>query len=163
MSWLEILAVIGIIGFVIYQQLAGQLLQGKRLVVLPAVVTVIGFLDLRWLPSGAGRHRVADRRRRRVAADRAGLRPDHAAGVPRRRAVEEDAAPRPVAVGRTVRRDGRPPHPDTITWRFKKLAVAAGLPEIDLHDVRHRYATAGRDAKIDWKALSKRMGHKSDP
>ena len=35
MSWLEILAVIGIIGFVIYQQVAGQKLQGKRLVVLP--------------------------------------------------------------------------------------------------------------------------------
>jgi hypothetical protein len=33
------------------------------------------------------------------------------------------------------------------------------LPEIDLHDVRHSYATAGRDAKIDWKALSKRIGH----
>ena len=47
MSWLEVLAVIGIIGFVIYQQLAGQLLQGKRVIVLPAVVTVIGFLDLR--------------------------------------------------------------------------------------------------------------------
>jgi hypothetical protein len=30
------------------------------------------------------------------------------------------------------------------------------LPEIDLDDVRHSYATAGRDAKIDWKALSKR-------
>jgi hypothetical protein len=62
-SRLEILAVIGIIGFVIYQQLAGHLLQGKRLVVLPAVVTVIGFLDLRgyhlgpadiaWLTVGA--------------------------------------------------------------------------------------------------------------
>jgi len=62
-SSLEILAVIGIIGFVIYQQLAGQLLRGKRLVVLPAVVTVIGFLDLRghhlgpadiaWLTVGA--------------------------------------------------------------------------------------------------------------
>ena len=55
--------------------------------------------------------------------------------------------------------DGRPPHPDTITRRFKKLAAAAGLPEIDLHDVRHSYATAGRNAKIDWKALSKRIGH----
>jgi integrase len=54
--------------------------------------------------------------------------------------------------------DGRPPHPDTITRRFKKLAAAAGLPEIDLHDVRHSYATAGRDAKIDWKALSQRIG-----
>jgi integrase len=55
--------------------------------------------------------------------------------------------------------DGRPPHPDTITRRFKKLAAAAGLPDIDLHDVRHSYATVGRDAKIDWKALSKRIGH----
>ncbi len=55
--------------------------------------------------------------------------------------------------------DGRPPHRDTITRRFKQLAAAAGLPEIDLHDVRHSYATAGRDAKIDWKALSQRIGH----
>jgi hypothetical protein len=30
--------------------------------------------------------------------------------------------------------DGRPPHPDTITRRFKQLAAAAGLPEIGLHD-----------------------------
>ena len=55
--------------------------------------------------------------------------------------------------------NGKPPHPDTITRRFKRLAKAAGLPEIDLHDVRHSYATAGRNAKIDWKALSKRIGH----
>jgi hypothetical protein len=52
-SWLEILAVIGIIGFVIYQQLAGQLIQGKRLIVLPVVVTVIGFLNLRGHHLGA--------------------------------------------------------------------------------------------------------------
>ena len=25
--------------------------------------------------------------------------------------------------------------------------------------MRHSYATAGRDARIDWKALSKRIGH----
>jgi integrase len=55
--------------------------------------------------------------------------------------------------------NGKPPHPDTITRLFKRLAAAAGLPEIDLHDVRHSYATAGRDAKIDWKALSQRIGH----
>ena len=55
--------------------------------------------------------------------------------------------------------NGKPPHPDTITRRFKRLAAAAGLPEIELHDVRHSYATLGRDAKIDWKALSKRIGH----
>jgi hypothetical protein len=40
--------------------------------------------------------------------------------------------------------DGRPPHPDTIIRRFRKLAIAAGLPEIDRHDVGHSYATAGQ-------------------
>jgi integrase len=55
--------------------------------------------------------------------------------------------------------DGRPPHPDTITRRFGKLVEAAGLPKIRLQDVRHSYATAGRDAKIDWKVLSERIGH----
>jgi integrase len=55
--------------------------------------------------------------------------------------------------------NGTPPHPDTITRRFHKLSAAAGLPKINLHDVRHSYATAGRDAKIDWKALSQRIGH----
>jgi integrase len=55
--------------------------------------------------------------------------------------------------------NGKPPHPDTITRRFHKLSAAAGLPKINLHDVRHSYATAGRDAKIDWKALSQRIGH----
>ncbi len=55
--------------------------------------------------------------------------------------------------------DGLPPHPDTITRRFKRLSARADLPLIDLHDVRHSYATAGRDAKIDWKALSQRIGH----
>jgi integrase len=57
------------------------------------------------------------------------------------------------------RENGKPPHPDTITRRFKKPAEQAGLPEINLHDVRHSYATAGRNAKIDWTALSKRIGH----
>ena len=33
------------------------------------------------------------------------------------------------------------------------------LPEIDLHEVRHGYANAGRDAKSDWKALSRRIDH----
>jgi integrase len=55
--------------------------------------------------------------------------------------------------------DGTPPHPDTITRRFYKLTAAAGLPRINLHDVRHSYATAGRNARIDWKALSARIGH----
>jgi integrase len=55
--------------------------------------------------------------------------------------------------------DGRPVHPDTITARFGKIVAAAGLPKINLHAVRHSYATAGRDVRIDWKALSERIGH----
>jgi integrase len=55
--------------------------------------------------------------------------------------------------------NGQPPHPDTITRRFHQLAERAGLPRINLHDVRYCYATAGRDAKIDWKALSARIGY----
>jgi hypothetical protein len=45
-SGLEILAVIAVIGFVIYQQVAGQALRGKRVVLLPVILTVIGFTDL---------------------------------------------------------------------------------------------------------------------
>src|ERR1700761_9453674 len=46
MSWLEIVAAIGVVGFVIYQQVAGSPVQGRRLIVLPAVLTVVGFIDL---------------------------------------------------------------------------------------------------------------------
>jgi hypothetical protein len=63
MSWLEIVLVIGIVAVVLYQQFAGQPLPGKRLIVLPVVVTVIGVLNLRghhlgpadiaWLSVGA--------------------------------------------------------------------------------------------------------------
>jgi integrase len=30
---------------------------------------------------------------------------------------------------------------------------------IRLHDVRHSYATVGRDAGVNWKTLSRRIGH----
>lgn len=46
MSGLEILAVLGIIGYVIFKQVRGEALRGKRTVVLPAVLTVIGYTDL---------------------------------------------------------------------------------------------------------------------
>jgi hypothetical protein len=55
-SWLEILAVVGIIGFVIYQQVAGQKIQGRRLLLLPAVLTIVGFAGLH----GAGSLNAAD-------------------------------------------------------------------------------------------------------
>ena len=46
MSGIEILAVVGIIGYVIFRQLTGEALRGKRAVLLPAVLTVVGYGDL---------------------------------------------------------------------------------------------------------------------
>jgi hypothetical protein len=46
MSAIEILAVIGIIGYVIFRQVQGEPLRGKRTVLLPAVLIVIGFVNL---------------------------------------------------------------------------------------------------------------------
>jgi hypothetical protein len=46
MSVLTVLLVIGIVVYVIGQQVVGRSVSGKRLVVLPAVLTVIGILDI---------------------------------------------------------------------------------------------------------------------
>jgi hypothetical protein len=54
MSAIEILAVIGVIGYVIFRQVQGEPLRGKRAVVLPLVLTVIGFLNLTGNGSGTG-------------------------------------------------------------------------------------------------------------
>ncbi|WP_329562342.1 hypothetical protein [Kitasatospora sp. NBC_01266] len=57
MSGLEILAVIAIVALVIVQQLRGQHLSGKRTVVLPLVLTAIGFSELH---GSAGQLRPVD-------------------------------------------------------------------------------------------------------
>jgi len=46
MSGIEILAVVGIIAYVIIRQVRGEALRGKRAVLLPAVLTAIGYGDL---------------------------------------------------------------------------------------------------------------------
>jgi integrase len=52
-------------------------------------------------------------------------------------------------------------HPDTITDLFRKHCVAAGLPRIRLHDVRHSYATAALKGGVSPKTISERLGHSS--
>jgi hypothetical protein len=52
MSLLTAVAVIGIVVYVIGQQLVGSAVQGRRLIVLPAVLTLIGVADI----SGQGSH-----------------------------------------------------------------------------------------------------------
>ncbi|HEX9766939.1 MAG TPA: site-specific integrase, partial [Nitriliruptorales bacterium] len=58
--------------------------------------------------------------------------------------------------------DGRPVAPRSFYERFLKLAAAAGLPRIRLHDVRHSYASAALASAEGWhqvKVLSQRLGH----
>jgi hypothetical protein len=49
---LEVIAGIAIVGYVIGRQLLGEPLRGKRLIMLPAVLTVLGVVDL----AGHGQH-----------------------------------------------------------------------------------------------------------
>ena len=58
-----------------------------------------------------------------------------------------------------TRPEGSPIHPDLITDWFRRLARAARLPPIRLHDVRHSYATAALAAGIPAKVISERLGH----
>jgi integrase len=57
-----------------------------------------------------------------------------------------------------VHPDGTPLHPDTITSRFNRIVVRAGVPQIRLHDVRHTYATLSLDAGVNPKIVSERIG-----
>lgn len=55
--------------------------------------------------------------------------------------------------------DGSPIHPERLTIMFGRLAEAAGLPHIRLHDLRHSYATAALAAGVPVKVVSDRLGH----
>jgi integrase len=49
--------------------------------------------------------------------------------------------------------------PDAVSRRFRKLAAAAGLPPIKLHEGRHTAATLAKEAGLDIKDTSARLGH----
>lgn len=55
--------------------------------------------------------------------------------------------------------DGSPVHPQAFSDRFERLAKAAGLPKIRLHDLRHSHATLALQAGIPAKVVSDRLGH----
>ena len=57
------------------------------------------------------------------------------------------------------REDGTPMHPDNVSKTFKRLAKAAGLPQIRLHDLRHSHATHCLEAGVHAKVVSERLGH----
>jgi integrase len=60
-----------------------------------------------------------------------------------------------------TREDGAPLHPDTFSKLFTKLAEAAGVRQIRLHDVRHGYATMALKAGTHPKVVQQRLGHSS--
>ena len=55
--------------------------------------------------------------------------------------------------------DGRPWHPDSITDRFERLAFAARLPPVRLHDIRHAHISELFAAGVDARIISDRVGH----
>ncbi len=57
--------------------------------------------------------------------------------------------------------DGWPVHPERISVLFARLADAAGVPKIRLHDLRHTSASLALAGGIHPKVVSERLGHSS--
>lgn len=54
---------------------------------------------------------------------------------------------------------GKPVHPKTLSWYFGRAVKKAGLPAIQLHDLRHSYATLALKAGIHPRVVQERLGH----
>jgi integrase len=60
-----------------------------------------------------------------------------------------------------TREDGAGLHPDLVTDTFHRIATAAGLPPIRLHDLRHTAASLALQAGVPLKVVSEQLGHSS--
>lgn len=60
-----------------------------------------------------------------------------------------------------TRGDGQPVHPAVISDRFHDLVVAADLPPVRLHDLRHDAASLMLAAGVDLKVVQETLGHSS--
>jgi integrase len=58
-----------------------------------------------------------------------------------------------------ARADGSVTHPTRFTHALRRHAQACGLPAMNVHGLRHSYATAARRAGVDVEVLSQRLGH----
>ncbi len=58
-----------------------------------------------------------------------------------------------------TREDGRALHPRDITRAFTRHVLAAELPVIRLHDLRHTHATLALQAGVHAKVVQERLGH----
>ncbi len=55
--------------------------------------------------------------------------------------------------------DGRAIHPDVLTRTVERLAVAAGLPRLTPHGLRHSFATAALSAHVPIEVVAARLGN----
>jgi integrase len=137
-------------------------------------------LGLQWPDFDPGRARVAVRRslvtvghevvvsepktangRRSVALD-----PATVAGIKawRKRQMAERLAWGPAWTDSSLvftRENGRPLHPREVTRAFTCHVLAAGVPVIRLHDLRHTHATLALAAGVHPKIVQERLGHSS--
>jgi integrase len=60
-----------------------------------------------------------------------------------------------------TREDGSGLRPDHVSDRFQRLVMAAGLPPVRLHDLRHGSATMLLTARVPMKVVSEILGHAS--
>lgn len=58
-----------------------------------------------------------------------------------------------------AREDGAATHPDRFLRLLARRAAACGLPVVDVHGLRHSYATAALRAGVSPEVLSRRLGH----
>ncbi|MEO8287123.1 MAG: tyrosine-type recombinase/integrase [Chloroflexota bacterium] len=54
---------------------------------------------------------------------------------------------------------GEPLHPNSVSYRFKKLVAEAGVPPLRIHDLRHTSATLMLANNIHPKIVQERLGH----
>jgi integrase len=57
--------------------------------------------------------------------------------------------------------DGEPVHPHSLSEAFVRRAKEAKLPRLNLHGLRHTYATLALHAGVHPKIVSERLGHSS--
>ncbi|GAA3535707.1 tyrosine-type recombinase/integrase [Nonomuraea rosea] len=60
-----------------------------------------------------------------------------------------------------TRADGQPIRPDYLTYRFRYLVAASGLPPVRLHDLRHGAASTALAAHVDLRTVQGQLGHAS--
>ncbi len=58
-----------------------------------------------------------------------------------------------------TKENGEPLHPQTVSRSFEQALMAAKLPRIRLHDLRHTHATLALAANVHPKVVSERLGH----